>query len=155
MSIPAFSPHGLLPAGIHDATLDEVQEAFGAKNPRRAELFEKLTKFVDTAKRFGVFTALYVDGSFVTDKELPGDIDGVLELPRVSFRTFLAHTEASSLIDVASVKAAYEVHLFFQPAARSPSEPDMVDFFQHLRPEEALMRRVGPDTMRGILRVVL
>lgn len=155
MSIPTFTSYGLLPPGIHDATLAEINTAFGASNPRREDLFGKLDQFVHTSKRFALFTALYVDGSFVTDKALPGDIDAVLELPRAALPRLLAHPDRLTLLDTAAVKATYEVHLFFQPEAPPDPNPNMANFFQHLRPEEALVRRLPADTMRGILRVAL
>lgn len=155
MSIPTFTSFGPLPPGIHDATLAEINAVFGATNSRREDLFGKLDQFVQASKRFQLFTALYVDGSFVTDKPSPGDIDAVLELPRAALPRLLAHPDRLTLIDTAAVKAAYEVHLFFQPEAPPTPDPDMAKFFQHLRPEEALVRRLPADTTRGILRVAL
>lgn len=64
---------GLLPAGIWDCTLAEIAEAF-ADTPVRAALFDRLCRFLgDTA---GLPHApIFIDGSFVTDKPEPGDID--------------------------------------------------------------------------------
>jgi len=155
MPIPPLMSHGLLPPGVHDATLPEVGAAFGAANARRQELFEKLGTFIETAKRFAVFKALYVDGSFVTDKELPGDIDAVLELPRADLAKLVRHPDHRSVLDRPAAKAAYEIDLFIQPAPPPAPAPDMANFFQHLKPDEALLRRLPPGTLKGIVRVVL
>jgi len=42
MPIPALNEHGLLPAGIHDCTLDELKSRFGSFqiSDRRNQLFE-------------------------------------------------------------------------------------------------------------------
>jgi hypothetical protein len=71
MTIPGLVD-GLLPAGVHDATMLDVQEAFGLSSDRRMELFDKLSKFLDHARAFSVFKAIYLDESFVTDKPDPG-----------------------------------------------------------------------------------
>lgn len=154
MSIPAFTSHGLLPPGVQDATLAEIGEFLGSTNPRRQELFGKLAQFVDLVRRFACFSALYVDGSFVTSKDSPNDIDVVLELPKANLAAFLAHPNRLALLDAHAVKETYEVHLFIQ-AALPTSVPDMAYFFQHLRPEEALVRRLPAHAQKGILRIVL
>ena len=113
----------------------------------------KLGQFVALARSFGLFSALFTDGSFATDKDLPGDIDAVLELPRASLKALLAATNFHQL-DPAAVKATYEVHLFFQQPPPAPGL-DWVLFFQRLKPEEAIVRKLSPSTMRGILKVSL
>lgn len=150
MAIPDFVAPGFLPPGVHDASLEDIAARFGHENDRRTELFGKLEQFVGLAKQFALFTAFFVDGSFVTDKPSPGDIDGVLELPRADFARLLVHPKALQLLDRAAVKKTYEVHLFIEP----PPSP-MGAFFQRMRPEEAIVRGVQPDACRGILRVSL
>ncbi|MEO7730958.1 MAG: hypothetical protein ABIY55_08315 [Kofleriaceae bacterium] len=85
MSIPALTSDGLLPEGIHAAALPEIEERFGSQNARRVELFGKLTSFSTLARSFQLFSTMIVDGSFVTDKPDPGDIDVVLVAARGSF----------------------------------------------------------------------
>jgi hypothetical protein len=72
----------LLPPGVHAATLEEVGDAFGQSTDRRVELFTKLRNFVELVRPLKLFNALLVDGSFVTDKTDPNDVDAVLEMPR-------------------------------------------------------------------------
>jgi len=155
VTIPALEPSGLLPPGVHDAAVDEIEAAFGTSNRRREELFAKLDLFVGFAQSFQLFTALFVDGSFLTDKDLPSDIDGVLELPRPNLTQLLSHPQALLIVDTAAVKATYEVHLFFQPPPPVPAGLDMARFFQGLKPEEALLRGLPTSVKRGILKVTL
>lgn len=71
--IPEFNKHGNLPQGIHYATLEEVISSFGY-NPKRAWLIDGL-KFLITNLKKANCKLIYVDGSFVTSKEVPGDYD--------------------------------------------------------------------------------
>ena len=75
--IPAFNSDGYLPAGIHRARLDEIAERFGRESELRQVQMESLTWMIELAKRVGV-ERIVVNGSFVTDKLEPNDVDCVL-----------------------------------------------------------------------------
>ena len=75
--IPQFDADGLLPAGIHWATWDEVAETFGNTLWRR-RLLDGLGMAIDSLRRAGCRT-VYIDGSFVTSKEVPNDFDACWE----------------------------------------------------------------------------
>jgi hypothetical protein len=64
---------GYLPPGVHEATLAELVNAFGW-NSRRRELLAGLRKGLSFLKHAGC-RRVFVNGSFVTSKENPGDID--------------------------------------------------------------------------------
>ena len=63
----------VLPPGVHKATLDEVKAAF-AGDAHRERLFDGLVRGCDALRLAGC-TALFLDGSYVTDKPDPGDFD--------------------------------------------------------------------------------
>lgn len=63
----------VLPPGIHDATMDEIQNTF-AHNEIRTALFEGFRQGSELLEKAGC-TLIYLDGSFVTEKSLPGDFD--------------------------------------------------------------------------------
>ncbi|MBN1867786.1 hypothetical protein JW916_10880 [Candidatus Sumerlaeota bacterium] len=63
----------VLPPGVHDATLDEIEQRF-ATNETRRRLYEGFARGVEALKRAGCKEVL-LDGSFVTDKPNPGDFD--------------------------------------------------------------------------------
>lgn len=67
------SPWPVLPAGIHPASLSDVQAAF-ATNRWRRELFSGL---VDASGRLLLAgcPTIYLDGSYVSGKPKPGDFD--------------------------------------------------------------------------------
>jgi hypothetical protein len=66
-------PWKVLPPGLHDATLDEVEQRF-ATNGTRARLMEGLRLGCEALRVAGC-SVVYVDGSFVTEKPFPGDFD--------------------------------------------------------------------------------
>ena len=75
--IPSFDEHGNLPPGIHPATWDEIVERY-ATNERREQLMNGLRAAIASLHAAGC-SRVCLDGSFVTDKELPGDFDACWE----------------------------------------------------------------------------
>jgi hypothetical protein len=90
MPIPSLDENGLLPDGIHDCTLAELKEAFGKNRwvvdtssesyrerlcPQRRSLFEVLERYLGELRAIGFVDYVLVDGSFVTDKPDPNDVD--------------------------------------------------------------------------------
>jgi hypothetical protein len=80
MSIPPLSPQGFLPPGIHDASLDEIEARFGrfSSNERRVELFNKLRQYLAELSAWGHIKEVLIDGSFVSSKDCPNDIDMIV-----------------------------------------------------------------------------
>lgn len=75
--IPKFKADGLLPPGLHLASIEEVEERF-AHNAHREKIFEGFKKAISSLKKCGC-KYVYLDGSFVTTKELPSDFDACWE----------------------------------------------------------------------------
>jgi len=75
--IPPFDDEGYLPPGIHLATVEEIRARFGQESELRRVQMESLCWLVDVARRAGV-QRIVVNGSFVTDKLEPNDVDCVL-----------------------------------------------------------------------------
>ena len=71
--IPNFDSSGNLPEGIHFATMDQLIERFGY-NPKRAWLIDGLKLLIASLEHANC-PLIYIDGSFVTSKEIPGDYD--------------------------------------------------------------------------------
>ena len=63
MPIPRLDRDGVLPRGVHRATVAEVRKVFGAKTARRAELMLALEEVLERAARAGIQRVL-IDGSF-------------------------------------------------------------------------------------------
>lgn len=72
--LPPLTYEGLLPPGIHLAEWAEVWAAF-ATSPRRQRLLNGFLRAIQSLK-FAGCKMVYLDGSFITAKENPGDFDG-------------------------------------------------------------------------------
>lgn len=96
MPIPNRNEAGLLPVGIHDCTFAELEAAFGQNPwvqdpqsesrrellcPRRSSLCARLQAYLEELRRVGIDAEVLVDGSFVTAKPDPNDIDRIVVLP--------------------------------------------------------------------------
>jgi hypothetical protein len=80
MAIPEFEEsHGLLPPGDHEATLAEIQARL-CWNYRRKVIYSGLEYVAGELISHHV-EKIWVDGSFVTKKERPGDVDVAYEVP--------------------------------------------------------------------------
>jgi hypothetical protein len=80
-NIPPFRPDGYLPEGVYVCSDAEAIFRFGSSNRRRRRLVLRLRRWIELGRKVGA-KRLVVDGSFVTAKEEPQDIDTVLLLPQ-------------------------------------------------------------------------
>ena len=148
MPIPVLNEDGLLPPGVHDCTLEEVATRFGRfqSSDRRSRLFAALRAFLDELRRSGIFEALLINGSFVTAKAAPNDIDLILVLRTShSFREDLPPL-AYNLVRPAKARKRWG---FDVVVAKADSEAYVaaVDLFQQVRNE--------PGRKKGLLRITL
>lgn len=81
--IPLVDPAtGNLPPGLHEATWEEIVERYGY-TPHRLALLAGLRAALDTLRQAGC-GRVYLDGSFVTGKEVPNDFDACWEIDGVN-----------------------------------------------------------------------
>jgi len=78
--IPDFREDGYLPEGLHVATEAEVTFRFGTSTPRRQRLALRLRRWIELSRAIAAHR-LFVDGSFVTSKPEPNDVDAVVWIP--------------------------------------------------------------------------
>ncbi|HEV3260849.1 MAG TPA: hypothetical protein VG013_28615 [Gemmataceae bacterium] len=74
--LPLFDNAGNLPPGIHTCSVAELVERFGSGSEERQAEISELSHFIEAAKTAGV-RRLLVNGSFVTGKLAPNDVDVV------------------------------------------------------------------------------
>jgi len=127
MSIPAFNARGELPPGEHEATMEEVEARFGVSNGQRKRLMRGLKAACDNLRLARVKT-VWIDGSFITDKYAPNDIDGCWEynpdvIMRVLDRVFLSTSRAE-------MKAKYGVDFFSSAFNEASTGLPFPRFFQ-------------------------
>jgi hypothetical protein len=74
--LPPFDDIGNLPPGIHSCSVAELVARFGGGSEERVAEIRELLHFIEAAKTAGV-RRLMVNGSFVTGKLAPNDVDVV------------------------------------------------------------------------------
>jgi len=107
--LPALRSDGTLPPGTHDATLDELLTAYPARNPQRQMLNDSLRVVVEQLWRLDPTLVILVDGSYVTAKAEPNDIDLLLITP-----TYTELAIQQYLDQVCPVEAV-SIHLYAEP----------------------------------------
>jgi hypothetical protein len=82
MAIPTLNGDGILPEGVHVCGLDEIKSRFGSFqiSDRRPQLFAKLEELISELRKSSLIVALVVNGSFVTSKAAPNDVDVLIVL---------------------------------------------------------------------------
>lgn len=157
MAIPELAG-GTLPAGVHHCTLEEAEARFAHPNPhpKRGELWQGLLRFLEDIQPIRqphLFDTLFVDGSFTTDKEEPGDIDIVLEAnsPGSLAIRMIERVKLLHILDEDRTQRDYGLHVFLA----FPGDDAWVQFFQTFKPAEAQRRGKSLPETRGILRVTI
>jgi hypothetical protein len=151
--IPQFNGHGLLPGGLHECNLDAVSAVF-CSTPHRAGLFANLKACLAHMRGQGLNGIVVIDGSFVTDKEVPGDIELTLDtrqLPAEDQLRALQYFQAMH----SKVKADWNVD-WYPTIASLPGIPpanNFIDFFQYAGVKTAAIKGIPAHTPKGILKL--
>jgi Family of unknown function (DUF6932) len=148
MTIPACDARGFLLEGVYDATLEEILDRFGQfrSNDHRVKLGERLAGYVASAASTGLLEEIYVDGSFVSDKETPSDIDLILTLKRGHDFTATLSPFDYGVLSSRRVKARFKFDVAVFPHGSLALE-GYVNFFQDVKGM--------PGERKGILRLRL
>ena len=80
MALPEFLADGYLPEGLHLCDESELLQRFGSDNLCRRRLGIRVQTWLALARAIRAKRFL-IDGSFVTAKEQPNDVDAVIWLP--------------------------------------------------------------------------
>lgn len=127
MTIPPFREGGNLPQGIHEAAWEEIIARFGGTVWRR-NLLAGLQEALENLRDAGCRRA-YIDGSFVTAREVPGDFDACWETPGVDPALL-----DPVLLEFANARAAqkerFRGELFPAEAVADPDGTRFLDYFQ-------------------------
>jgi hypothetical protein len=123
--IPKFDSQGLLPKGVHQAKWEEVVKRFGGNRHRR-RLLRGLKEALDLLAEARC-RRVYIDGSFVTSKRLPNDIDVCWDVDGVD-----AISLDSVFFDFDNGRAAQKSRFGaeFFPAQAPQRLKTFLDFFQ-------------------------
>ena len=144
MALPLFTADGVLPEGIHEATLDEIQKkccSYGDIE-RRNSLFNTLQKYINDVKKHDVKFYICIDGSYVTQKGSPGDLD-VLIIYDFEYN----NKEWLELISDKTAPLKYNGLQILSAFIDSYGEDNLLDFAQDVKDNTNLRK--------GIVRVIL
>lgn len=125
--IPEFDRFGILPVGIHWASWQEFAKRFGT-NSRRRKLIAGLKRAIADLRKAGC-QAVFVNGSFVTAKDLPGDFDACWSVEGVD-PDLLDPVLLDFSNGRAAQKAKYGGELFPAELMEGASRKLFLDFFQ-------------------------
>lgn len=130
-------PYKVLPFDIYDCDEQELERRFVAEFPHsntRSDIYEGFIKLRNEALAQGIQATQWVDGSYLTSKNDPDDIDVVtfvdydavnaLSQPQLDFLN-------NNLNGGESTKKDYSTHTFFVPSCE-PTHPYFV-VFEHWR----------------------
>jgi hypothetical protein len=123
---------GLLPPGIHDATLPEIEASFARfqRSDRRIKLFEKLKAYLAELGRTGWKCEVILDGSFVGPTvDEPNDIDLILVLASDWDRAQELRPFEYNLLSKRFARQEYGIDVS-PVAAGSKSDVDVRRFFE-------------------------
>jgi len=132
----------VLPPGIHDASLREIEGRF-ATNEKRRLLFEGFRRGVGSLRDAGC-RMVFLDGSFVSDKPNPDDFDACWDPTGVDDRRV-----DPVLLDFSDGRRRQKLKYggeFFPSSARADGSRTFVEFFQ-------TDRDTGSE--KGIIRIRL
>jgi hypothetical protein len=125
--IPELNEQGLLPPGIHICTLEEFESSY-VYNVRRREIFQGLLLLIKDLKTISS-PAIYLDGSYVTAKALPNDIDVCWD-EGSGTRYAYELKNMPVLFNRNEAKKRYKADVFPAKIVENDSKKMFVDFFQ-------------------------
>lgn len=123
-----FDERGLLPPGIHEASLIEVEEAFAQvqHTDRRMNLFAKFQEWFAALRRTRWACQVILDGSFVMPMiDDPNDLDLILVMPGSWDMAADLRPFEYNVVDKHYTKREYHIEVY-------PVVPDSVDYHKFL-----------------------
>jgi len=148
--IPPLDHRGLLPAGVHSGTWQEVETAF-ATDQRRTDLIGNAKKFSTTTLAQLHPSPLFLAGSTFSDKGRPKDIEATIKVDplKLNHAQLVAVFQLQGMHDI--IKNATEVD--FYVTIDQPGANDFSLFFQYVGEKTALAKNLQPKDKRGVVEV--
>lgn len=139
--LPNFDEHGFLPEGVWDCSLAEFVSRFAVfrRSDRRLKFSSRLEFFLEEMFKTDWIQEVIVDGSFVTEKNEPNDIDLILAL-KSEFETAHIPFWLSQRLDAKRLRKIYKFDVFIEIYGTTGYK-NKLDFFQSVR-DSALRKGV-------------
>jgi Family of unknown function (DUF6932) len=109
--IPKRRRDGTLPPGVHQATIDEVMSAFPPSNQQRQILNDSLQRVAEELQKLDPSLIIFINGSYVTHKAEPNDVDMLIVTMRFSARRIINHLDQVCPVEVVSIDITVEPSL--------------------------------------------
>ncbi len=128
----------LFPKGIHELNFEEVHEkcvaSFFPKNDRREHLFVQLTDFLIYFKSLGFAPdEVWIDGSFVTTKPDPDDIDMLVTINMGEVQHLPRNVQDIIFTEFSSkMREMFECEVLTIPSADTDGITRRLNFFSNL-----------------------
>ena len=144
--IPEFDENGNLPPGVHWAEWEEFVDRFGT-TPRRLRMIDGLKMAMEQLKSAGCPT-IFIDGSFVTNKQNHGDFDVCWEDNGVdiNYLKSIAPTLYNFALRRAEQKSKYKGEIFPSNYPANDTGTAYIEFFQF---------DTRTNTLKGIIAIDL
>lgn len=127
-NLPPFDKRGCLPEGIYNPSVEDFMERFVKVTERRKELFKKYQQFTKLCNEAKGIEEHYLDGSYVRNKEKPGDIDLLIIFNDDVYDSDRSYNQYFEITrNQQKMKEDYEVHVFY---AKNTTDIDSIEM-QH------------------------
>lgn len=148
--IPSFDQNGLLPVGEYQCSLTEIEKRL-CWNEHRLALHLKFCEFLSKEWfPIGSNGLVFVDGSFVRNKDLPEDIDVVVDVTNETDSSKVGSAILLWILHQRRLKDQYKVDFW----VKHPSLPnDLVKFFQYAGTKACAELSLDAGHRKGILRI--
>lgn len=110
MMIPKHNDHGSLPKGIYMPSIPEFKENYVLnfqKSTSRKEIFIGYILYCNKIMSYDVAELQWINGSYITEKENPGDIDFVTHMDAIKINCLQDNSDFRSLLNHEEVKENY------------------------------------------------
>lgn len=154
MNPPAYP--SLLPPGMQDLSKEDLAdrfvEPFTDGREHRAHILDRFHAYLDRVEALGVMIReLWIDGSFTTEKPMPGDIDVAILMDREAMQ---------SIAEGDMEEAQWLFHEAYKPEVKERYRTDAFLLYTDQTAAQDLMKKTWGTyrddvTKKGIARVVL
>lgn len=148
--LPDFTEHGLLPEGIYECSLEDAHNRF-CYNDHRKRIWDGVKKALKLMQEDGLSGGcLLIDGSFVTDKAVPSDVDMVFDVTSITDERLLYRALKFFNEHHNQLKMNYMVDWYTNLPGLGK---DFNLFFQYVGEKTAQTKGLSPNNLKGLLKV--
>lgn len=118
----SFNENGLLNPGFHEYKLNEIDKIFVedfSKSQTRKEIYSGFLKWLKELLNICIPNEIWIDGSFVTDKINPNDVDLVYF---IDVNDYSKNNEQINQLRELGIQNNCDTYIAFSPNSKLPAE---------------------------------